>query len=125
MQRIMTTNTGQGYQSCLEPATGVQPAYSAWEAGGLPLTYAGVVPYPLRRALRHVWPGEDSCPLFLSILHGEQETAKKKGPLVGHAGLEPATSAYVYAATLPSELLSHITAGYGSIPAVGLSLLSA
>ena len=44
MQRIMTTNTGQGYQSCLEPATGVEPAYPAWEAGGLPLTYAGVVP---------------------------------------------------------------------------------
>lgn len=40
----MTTNTGQGYQSCLEPATGVEPAYPAWEAGGLPLTYAGVVP---------------------------------------------------------------------------------
>lgn len=44
MQRIMTTNTGQGYQSCLEPATGVEPACPAWEAGGLPLTYAGVVP---------------------------------------------------------------------------------
>lgn len=28
----------------LEPATGVEPAYPAWEAGGLPLTYAGVVP---------------------------------------------------------------------------------
>lgn len=40
----MTTNTGQGYQSCLEPATGVGPAYPAWETGGLPLTYAGVVP---------------------------------------------------------------------------------
>ena len=29
--------------------------------------------------------------------------------VVGHAGLEPATSAYVYAATLPSELLSHMS----------------
>lgn len=28
----------------LEPATGVEPACPAWEAGGLPLTYAGVVP---------------------------------------------------------------------------------
>ena len=28
--------------------------------------------------------------------------------VVGQAGLEPATSAYVYAATLPSELLSHM-----------------
>ena len=44
MQRIMTTNTGQGYQSCLEPATGVEPACPAWEAGGLPLTNAGIVP---------------------------------------------------------------------------------
>lgn len=42
--KILTTNTGQGYQSCLEPATGVEPAHPAWEAGGLPLTYAGVVP---------------------------------------------------------------------------------
>ena len=40
----MTTNTGQGYQSCLEPVTGVEPACPAWEAGGLPLTYAGIVP---------------------------------------------------------------------------------
>lgn len=35
--------------------------------------------------------------------------------LVGQAGLEPATSAYVYAATLPSELLSHI-AGLSRLP---------
>lgn len=45
--------------------------------------------------------------------------------LAGQAGFEPATSTYVYAATLPSELLSHITAGHGSIPAGGLCLLSA
>ena len=30
-------------------------------------------------------------------------------PLAGQAGLEPATSAYVYAAILPSELLSHMS----------------
>lgn len=45
-------------------------------------------------------------------------------PLAGQAGLEPATSAYVYAATLPSELLSHITSGTW-LPEGGLCLLSA
>ena len=43
---------------------------------------------------------------------------------VGQAGLEPATSAYVYAATLPSELLPHITSGTW-LPEGGLCLLSA
>ena len=45
MQRIMTTNTGQGYQSCLEPATGVEPAAdTVLQTAALPLSYADHVP---------------------------------------------------------------------------------
>ena len=46
-------------------------------------------------------------------------------PLVGQAGFEPAPFRAAHPDDLPFKLLSHITAGYGSIPAGGLCLLSA
>ena len=89
MQRIMTTNTGQGYQSCLEPATGVEPAYPAWKADGLPLTYAGVVPVsPGCQAAASVFaltPMTSGCPasVFPSGFAVSQGLAPC-GPTSGH-----------------------------------------
>ena len=94
MQRILPTNTGQGYQSCLEPATGVEPAYPAWEAGGLPLTYAGVVPVsPGCQAAASVFaltPMTSGCPasVFPSGFAVSQGLAPC-GPTSGH-GYAPA-----------------------------------
>ena len=85
----MTTNTGQGYQSCLEPATGVEPAYPAWETGGLPLTYAGVVPVsPGCQAAASVFaltPRTSGCPasVFPSGFAVSQGLAPC-GPTSGH-----------------------------------------
>ena len=189
----MTTNTGQGYQSCLEPATGVEPAYPAWEAGGLPLTYAGVVPgcapagggvialqgipffpvkngqklprpsaliftsaapHPTRKAhcsalglvagFRPPRPRLSGVPIrgvievWVSRIEPSgqgisPEPCTTHGFGIGGTGRTRTGDALPYGAgapahsavALPSELLSHITAGHGSIPAGGLCLLSA
>ena len=85
----MTTNTGQGYQACLEPATGVEPAYPVWKTGGLPLTYAGIVPVsPGCQAAASVFaltPMTSGCPasVFPSGFAVSQGLAPC-GPTSGH-----------------------------------------
>jgi len=40
----------------VEPMTGIEPAYSAWEADVLPLNYIGAVALTCGNAVQRTWP---------------------------------------------------------------------